>query len=134
MRRPVLVMVVVVGALLFVASPFLGVKWGSVDYRVLPPDSPAHVAAEKLNNEFGPERSTANIMLGTTEQSEVAAYTAEVEDVEGVVAVAPSPRKTATPCCAPAGTATARPRRRSRSCARSGTCPGPTARTSWSAA
>ncbi len=64
-------------------------KWGSVDYRVLPPDSPAHVAAEKLNTEFGPERSTANIMLGTTEQSEVAAYTAEVEDVEGVVAVRP---------------------------------------------
>ena len=89
MRRPVLVMVVVVGALLFVASPFLGVKWGSVDYRVLPPDSPAHVAAEKLNTEFGPERSTANIMLGTTEQSEVAAYTADVEDVDGVVAVRP---------------------------------------------
>ena len=44
MRRPVVVMVVVVGALLLVASPFLGVKWGSVDYRVLPPDNSAHVA------------------------------------------------------------------------------------------
>ncbi len=64
-------------------------KWGSVDYRVLPPDSPAHVAAEKLNTEFGPERSTANIMLGTTEQAEVAAYTAKVEDVDGVVDVRP---------------------------------------------
>ena len=44
MRRPVLVMVVVVTALLVVASPFLSAKWGSVDYRVLPPDSSAHVA------------------------------------------------------------------------------------------
>ena len=32
--------------------------WGSVDYRVLPPDAPAHVAADKLS-EFGPETSTA---------------------------------------------------------------------------
>ena len=31
-----------------VASPFLGVKWGSVDYRVLPSDAPAHIAADKL--------------------------------------------------------------------------------------
>ncbi len=54
MRRPVLVLVVVVGALLFVASPFLGVKWGSVDYRVLPPDSPAHVAAVTLNERLRP--------------------------------------------------------------------------------
>ena len=61
MRRPVVVMVVVVGALLVVASPFLGAKWGSVDYRVLPPDSPAHVAAVTLNEDFGQERSTANI-------------------------------------------------------------------------
>ena len=37
MRRPVVVMVLVVGALLLVASPFLSAKWGSVDYRVLPP-------------------------------------------------------------------------------------------------
>ena len=63
MRRPVLVMVVVVGALLFVASPFLGVKWGSVDYRVLPPDSPAHVAAVELNEEFGQERSIREHLL-----------------------------------------------------------------------
>src|SRR6195952_3869931 len=38
MRHPLVVMVVVVGALLVVASPFLSVVWGSVDYRVLPPD------------------------------------------------------------------------------------------------
>ncbi len=87
MRRPVLVLVVVVGALLLVASPFLGVKWGSVDYRVLPPDSPAHVAAVTLNDDFGQERSNANIALETTDPAEVAAYSAEVKDVDGVVDV-----------------------------------------------
>jgi uncharacterized membrane protein YdfJ with MMPL/SSD domain len=87
MRRPIVVMVVVVGALLAVASPFLGVKWGSVDYRVLPPASSAHVAATTLNTDFGPERSTANIMLATADKTEVADYVAKVRDVEGVVGV-----------------------------------------------
>jgi RND superfamily putative drug exporter len=89
MRRPVVVMVVIIGALLFVASPFLGVKWGSVDYRVLPPDEPAHVAAAKLNTDFGQERSTANVLLETTDQQEVAAYVAEVKAVPGVLDVRP---------------------------------------------
>ena len=87
MRRPLVVMVIVVTALLVIAAPFLGVKWGSVDYRVLPPDSPAHVAAEKLNTEFGQERSSANLLLETTDRADVAAYTADVKDVDGVVDV-----------------------------------------------
>ena len=58
MRRPWLVIAGTVTCLLFLASPFLGATWGSVDYRVLPPDAPAHVAADKLS-EFGPETSTA---------------------------------------------------------------------------
>jgi len=89
MRRPVVVGVVITGALLVVASPFLGVKWGSVDYRVLPPDQPAHVAAEKLNTEFGQERSTANVLLDTTDDEEVAGYAARVTAVPGVLDVRP---------------------------------------------
>jgi uncharacterized membrane protein YdfJ with MMPL/SSD domain len=89
MRRPVVVMVVVVAALLAVASPFLGVKWGSVDYRVLPPDNPAHVAAVTLNTDFGEERSTANLLLGSTDKAEVAAYTEKVKQVDGVLDVRP---------------------------------------------
>ena len=138
MRHPVVVMVVVVGALLVVASPFLGVKWGSVDYRVLPPDSPAHVAAAKLNTEFGPETSTANMMLPTTDQAEVAAYTQKVEQVPGVVDVRPvaqtKARRTATPCCARRGPATARPRPRRRPSGRSVPSPVPAVSTSSSAA
>jgi RND superfamily putative drug exporter len=89
MRRPVVVMVVIVGALLFVASPFLGVKWGSVDYRVLPPDQPAHVASVKLNTEFGQERSTANVLLETADQAEVAAYVDRVKALPGILDVRP---------------------------------------------
>jgi trehalose monomycolate/heme transporter len=88
MRRPVVVIVLTVGALLLIASPFLDAKWGSVDYKVLPADAPAHVAAEKLN-EFGPETSTANLLLRDTSQADVAAYVEEVKQVKGVVDVQP---------------------------------------------
>jgi len=87
MKRPVVVMVVIVGGLLLIASPFLGVKWGSVDYRVLPPDHSAHVAAVKLNQQFGQEKSSANIVLETTDESAVAAYVDKAKQVTSVLDV-----------------------------------------------
>ena len=87
MRRPVVVMVLVVGALLLVASPFLSAKWGSVDYRVLPPDNSAHVATVSLNKDFGQERSTANLLLETEDKTAVSAYIDEVEQIDGVLDV-----------------------------------------------
>ena len=92
MRRPVTVIVVTVVALLAIASPFLGARWGSVDYRVLPPDAPAHVAADKLNHEFGAERSNASLLLSGTSPSDVAAYVERVKAVDGVVTVQPVDR------------------------------------------
>ena len=89
MARPVLTMVVVTGALLLVASPFLGVKWGSVDYRVLPPSHEAHVAAEKINEQFGQEVSNANLLLETRDESEVASYLREVRELDGLLSVEP---------------------------------------------
>ena len=89
MRRPVVVTVGVVSALLVVASPFLGVKWGSVDYRVLPPDTPSHVAAVELNSSFGQETSTANLLVESTDRAEIAAYTEKVGQVDGVLGVRP---------------------------------------------
>ena len=89
MRRPVVVIVVVSAALLAVASPFLGAQWGSVDYRVLPEDASAHVAADKLNSEFGPEQSSANLLLDGVDRQDVSAYTNEVEAVDGITAVQP---------------------------------------------
>ena len=89
MRRPVVVIAGVVIALLAIASPFLGVKWGSVDHRVLPEDAPAHIAADKLADDFGTETSSANLLLEGTSQADIAAYQAEVEAVEGIVSVQP---------------------------------------------
>jgi RND superfamily putative drug exporter len=88
MRRPWLVIVGTVAGLLLIASPFLGVKWGSVDYRVLPSDAPAHVAAEKLS-EFGPETSSATLLLRGTSETDVTAYAAAVAGVDGVTSVTP---------------------------------------------
>ncbi|WP_183095071.1 MMPL family transporter [Nocardioides stalactiti] len=89
MRRPILVAAGVIVVLLAVASPFLGVKWGSVDYRVLPPDADAHQAAERLNEEFGSERSTANVLLEGADDAEVASYSAALGEVPGIVDVRP---------------------------------------------
>ena len=89
MRRPVVYLSVIVIALLAVASPFLGVRWGSVDYRVLPDDAPARVAAERLNDDFGPERSTANILVSGGGDAAVEQVVAGARAVPGVVDVRP---------------------------------------------
>ncbi len=88
MRRPWLVIAVTVTGLLLLASPFLGAKWGSVDYRVLPPDAPAHVAAEKLSD-FGPETSTASLLVRGASEADIAAYAEQVAQVDGVLGVQP---------------------------------------------
>ncbi|QBR92693.1 MMPL family transporter [Nocardioides euryhalodurans] len=89
MRRPVTVLVVVTAGLLFLAAPFLGVKWGSVDHRILPPDSDAYVAAEKLATDFGPETSTATVVLDGTAEQDVVAYTRDLAAVDGITGVQP---------------------------------------------
>ncbi len=88
MRRPLLVMSATIVLLLAIASPFLGASWGSVDYRVLPGDAPAHQAFETLNSEFGAEQSTANLLLSGTSASDVATYRDAVLEVDGVIGVA----------------------------------------------
>ncbi|HYF73004.1 MAG TPA: MMPL family transporter, partial [Nocardioides sp.] len=87
MRKPTAVILVTVVALLVIASPFLGVRWGSVDHRVLPDDAPAHEAATLLTEEFGPETSTASLLLSGATGDDVATYVREVRQVEGVVDV-----------------------------------------------
>ena len=86
MRRPWLTIAATVTFLLFLASPFLNATWGSVDYRVLPPDAPAHVAADKLE-EFGPETSTASLLVRGASEADVAAYAERVGEVNGVLGV-----------------------------------------------
>jgi RND superfamily putative drug exporter len=86
MSRPVAVLALTMVALLAVASPFLGVRWGSVDFRVLPDDAPAHVAADKLSA-FGTETSTASALLRHADEPAVQGYLAEVQALgDGVTA------------------------------------------------
>ena len=92
MRRPVAVIAVTVVGLLAIASPFLGARWGSVDYRVLPEEAPAHVAADRLAEDFGPEESTATLLVRGSDRQEVAAYVERVEAIDGIVAVTPVDR------------------------------------------
>ncbi len=87
MRRPVAVIAVTVVVLLAVAAPFLGVRWGSVDHRVLPADAPAHQTADLLVEEFGAETSTASLLLRGTRADDVASYVASAQQVDGVRAV-----------------------------------------------
>ncbi len=89
MRRPVWVLVGVTAGLLVLASPFLGVKWGSVDHKILPPDAPSYIAMEKLATEFGSESSSANLVLEGTAPADVRAYVGDVEALAGVTSVQP---------------------------------------------
>ncbi|GAB3246272.1 MMPL family transporter [Nocardioides dilutus] len=88
MRRPWLVIAVTVTGLLLIASPFLGATWGSVDHKVLPEDAPAHVAAAKLS-EFGPETSSAELLLTGASEADVSAYAGDVAALDGVLDVQP---------------------------------------------
>ncbi|MBF4163493.1 MMPL family transporter [Nocardioides acrostichi] len=87
MRRPVVVATVTVVLLLLVASPFLGARFGSVDYRVLPEDSAAHRASVLLDTEFGSEVSTANLLLQGTKPRDVSAFANAAGRVRGVESV-----------------------------------------------
>jgi RND superfamily putative drug exporter len=88
MRRPWLVIGVTVTGLLLIASPFLGASWGSVDYKVLPEDAPAHVAADKLS-EFGAETSNASLLLTGASEADTSAYADAVAGIDGVLGVQP---------------------------------------------
>jgi RND superfamily putative drug exporter len=73
MRRPIAVLALTAAAMLALATPLAGVSFGSVDHKVLPPDAPAHIAAEKLND-FGGETSVANVVLTGADQATAATY------------------------------------------------------------
>ncbi len=59
MRRPVVVTVTVVGILLFLGSPFLGVKFGLPDDRVLPVDAPSRRVHDELRENFSSVEAAA---------------------------------------------------------------------------
>ena len=72
--------------LLLVASPFLGAKWGSVDYRVLPPGRRRRTSRPTSSTRTSAPsvRAPACSSTGADEQA-VSAYTRDVEAVDGVL-------------------------------------------------
>ena len=87
MRRPVAYLVVITVALLALAAPFLGARWGSVDERVLPADAPSRVAADLQAEEFGGQTASATVVLRGAGQEQVQEYVAEAGTLDGMRSV-----------------------------------------------
>ena len=83
----------VVALLLLLGSPFLGVKWGFPDDRVLPATASAHQVGDEMRTGFPDDSATAvTIVLpdasGLTEP-EIARYTTDLARVPDVAGVSP---------------------------------------------
>ncbi len=90
MRRPVVVAVVGVVVLLLLGAPFLGVRFGVPDERVLPEGDPARVATERLQAGFSSEEADAFAVVVTSDDGaaipdgEVDAYAMALSGIDGV--------------------------------------------------
>ncbi len=91
MRRAVPVSMAVVILLLALGAPFLGVKWGFPDDRVLPASASAHQLGDQLRNDFVDDSSTAVSVVvpdaGGLSSQDIARYAAALSKVPDVAAV-----------------------------------------------
>jgi RND superfamily putative drug exporter len=88
MRRPVVVIVAASAVLLLVASPFLHLRMGYLDDRVLSPSDPVRQVNDTLRTDFGQGQSDALQVVaahdrGTT-PAQRAAYAVHLSDLAGV--------------------------------------------------
>jgi RND superfamily putative drug exporter len=75
MRRAVPIGLAVVVLLLALGAPFLGVKWGFPDERVLPKTASAHVVGDQLRDDFVDNSSTAvTVVVPDADGLDAAAY------------------------------------------------------------
>jgi trehalose monomycolate/heme transporter len=84
MRRPVAYLLVITVALLALGAPFLSVRWGSTDERVLPASAPSRIAADLGAREFGGGTSSANIVVEGASRPQLVAYLGRLGAVRGV--------------------------------------------------
>jgi uncharacterized membrane protein YdfJ with MMPL/SSD domain len=93
MRRPVLYAVVIVAALLAIGAPFLSVKWGGTDARVLPSASQPYQVTEALDHDFpanatNPIEATVTMpgpVSGSAQRAVLDGYVERLDRVPGVV-------------------------------------------------
>ncbi|MDT5124369.1 MAG: putative drug exporter of the superfamily [Mycobacterium sp.] len=91
MRRAVPIGLAVVVLLLALGAPFLGVKWGFPDDRVLPTSASAHQVGDQLRSDFADDSSTAVTVVvpdaAGLAPAEIERYAAELSRVPDVQAV-----------------------------------------------
>jgi putative drug exporter of the RND superfamily len=92
MRRAIPIGLAVVAVLLFLATPFLGVKWGYPDDRVLPPTASSRHVGEVLRHDFAADSSTQVAVVipdaNRVEPADLDRYAADLSRVDNVSAVA----------------------------------------------
>jgi RND superfamily putative drug exporter len=91
MRRAIPIALAVVALLLVLGAPFLGVKWGFPDDRVLPKSASAHQVGDQLRNDFDDNSATAVPVVipdaNGLAPADLERYGAELSRVPGVSAV-----------------------------------------------
>jgi RND superfamily putative drug exporter len=95
MRRAVPIGLAGIALLMLLGAPFLGVRWGLPDDRVLPHSASAHQVGDQLRTEFAGDPATAVSVVipdaGGVSDSELSRYAAELSRVADVSSVsAPS--------------------------------------------
>ena len=93
MRRAAPIGLAVIALLLLLGTPFLGVRWGLPDDRVLPRSASAHQVGDQLRNDFANNSATAVSVVvpdangvGPTDMERYAAELSRVPDVTAVSA------------------------------------------------
>ncbi|MGA9492150.1 MAG: MMPL family transporter [Mycobacterium sp.] len=91
MRRALPVGLAVVALLLVLGIPFLGVKWGMPDDRVLPTSASAHAVGDQLRHDFADDSATAVPVVVPdvrgVRPGDLNRYAADLSRVAGVSAV-----------------------------------------------
>jgi RND superfamily putative drug exporter len=90
-RRAIPIGLAVVALLVMLGLPFLGVKWGMPDDRVLPTSASAHAVGDQLRHDFAEDSATAISVVVPdvrgVRPGDLSHYAAEVSRVAGVSAV-----------------------------------------------
>ena len=90
-RRAIPIGLVGVAALLVLGAPFLGVRWGMPDDRVLPKSASAHQVGDQLRSDFADNSETAVPIVITDTQglsdNDIERYAADLSRVSEVSAV-----------------------------------------------
>ena len=93
MRRAIPIGLAVVALMLILGAPFLGVKWGFPDDRVLPASASAHQVGDQLRDDFVDSSATAVTAViphsSGLDTGEIDRYAARLAEVPNVSTVSP---------------------------------------------